>query len=247
MELDAPRTAEPERLRADRAAGQLDGPLREVVRVVVPLEGVEPLRQGCRDRIAGAALGQLDLEPADLGLGGPEDTRTRCAGDQLRAEADAEQRRPALELPLEEAELRRKPRVTVLLIGMHGAAEHDRGVGALVGHADAGDVSLDELVPCGLHGVLEDAWADVVAVREREDPHAASLPSTVWAVADTHPPYNPADGRAADRRVRLGRRRPDGAARVPGDTAARGFRLSRRRRPPALRPASAGRAAPLRP
>ena len=96
VELDAPRTAEPERLRADRAAGQLDGPLREVVRVVVPLEGVEPLRQGCRDRIAGTALGQLDLEPADLGLGGPEDAhplRGRSAATRGRRRAWASRAR----------------------------------------------------------------------------------------------------------------------------------------------------------
>ena len=127
---------------------------------------------------------------------------------------------------------------------MHGAAEDDRRVGALVRDAVAGDVPLDELVPCGPHGVLEDAGADVVAVSQREDPHGG--PEHAGTVADTPPPYNPADGRAADRRVRLGRRRPDGAARVPGDAAARGLRLPRRRRAPALRPASAGRAAALR-
>src|SRR6266540_3979962 len=44
VELDPPGpVAEPERLGADRAACELDGPRRETVRVVVPLEGVETL------------------------------------------------------------------------------------------------------------------------------------------------------------------------------------------------------------
>ena len=175
MELDAPRAPEPERLRADRAAGQLDCPVREVMGVVVPLEGVEPRRQRRPDRIGGALVRQLDREPAHLGLGGPVDARAGGAGDQLRAEADAEERRPALELALEQAELGPEPGVAVVLVGMHRAAEDDHRVGVLVGDAVAGDVSLDELVAGGPHGVLEDAGADVVAVREREDPHAASL------------------------------------------------------------------------
>ena len=53
MELDTPGPAEPKRLCADRAAGQLDCARREVVGVVVPLEGVEALRQGRRDGIGG--------------------------------------------------------------------------------------------------------------------------------------------------------------------------------------------------
>src|SRR6266508_6712725 len=46
MALDAPgRLAEPERLVAARAARELDGSGRNVVRVVVPVEGVEALGQ----------------------------------------------------------------------------------------------------------------------------------------------------------------------------------------------------------
>ena len=46
-------------------------------------------------------------------------------------------------------------------------------------------------------------------------------------------------GSSAGRRVRLGHGRPDRPARVPGDDAARGFRLPRRRRAPAVRAARA--------
>ena len=169
---------EPERLRADRAAGQFDGAVREVVGVVVPLKGVEPRRERRRDRIGGSLGRHLDREPADFGLRGPEDLGTRCPGDQLRPKADAEHGRAALELPLEQAKLRPEPGMAVLLVGMHGAAEDDHSVGALLGNAAAGDVALDELVAGRPRGVLEDAGADVVAVGEREDPHAASLPST---------------------------------------------------------------------
>src|SRR6266487_442019 len=53
------------------------------------------------------------------------------------------------------------------------------------------------------------------------------------------------DGRAGDRRLRLGHGRPHSSPRVPGDDAARGLRLSRRPRALALRPAVAGRGARL--
>src|SRR5256714_4907772 len=49
------------------------------------------------------------------------------------------------------------------------------------------------------------------------------------------------DGRAGHRCLRLGHGRAHGSPRVLGDDAARGFRLPRRPRPPAVRPASAGR------
>src|SRR5256886_7355499 len=51
------------------------------------------------------------------------------------------------------------------------------------------------------------------------------------------------DGRAGDRRLRLGHGWTHGSPRVPGDDAARGLRLPRRPRAPALRPAVVGRGA----
>src|SRR5881397_2052698 len=49
------------------------------------------------------------------------------------------------------------------------------------------------------------------------------------------------DGRAGDRRLRLGYGWTHGSPRVPGDDAARGLRLPRRPRAPALRAAAARR------
>ena len=57
---------------------------------------------------------------------------------------------------------------------------------------------------------------------------------------------HPRDGRAADRRLRLGRGRPDRPARVSRDDAARGRRLPRRQRAAAVRAAAARRDPPLR-
>ena len=66
VELDAPGVSEPERLRADAAARQLDGSGREGVGVVVPLEGVELLGQRSRHRVLCGGSGALDRNPADF-------------------------------------------------------------------------------------------------------------------------------------------------------------------------------------
>ena len=58
--------------------------------------------------------------------------------------------------------------------------------------------------------------------------------------------YTAARGCPPDRRVRLRCRWAHRPARVPGDDAARGLRLPRRRRPPALRAAPARRDPPIR-
>src|SRR3954453_11945668 len=116
MELHAPgAVAEPERLRAQLVARELDGAGGEVVRVVVPLERVEARRQPAEEGIVvglGGVLqgeragvrqraedwmvvgcgGAPDGNPADLRLAGGTDVRARGLREQLRAEADAEQR-----------------------------------------------------------------------------------------------------------------------------------------------------------
>ena len=83
VKLHAPGVPEPERLRADAAARQLDGPGRERVRVVVPLEGVEPLGQRSRDRIVRRGRRALDRKPADLRLARAEDLGAGRPGDEL--------------------------------------------------------------------------------------------------------------------------------------------------------------------
>jgi len=70
VELDSPGAiAEAERLRADRAPCQLDGAGRDPMRVVVPLERLEPLGQAAEQLVVACLLRQLDRVPADLGLG----------------------------------------------------------------------------------------------------------------------------------------------------------------------------------
>ena len=117
---------------------------------------------------------QLDRKPADLRLARAEDL---CAGrprDELRAEADAEQRRAVVEQALEPAQLRRQPAVALVLVGMHRAAEDDHGVGTLWRRAAELYRPLDELVPGVLHGVGEDAGTNARAVRDCEDTHGPS-------------------------------------------------------------------------
>ena len=60
---------------------------------------------------------------------------------------------------------------------------------------------------------------------------SSATPGTLSGRAVRRRPYTPADGFAPDRHVRLRRRRPHGAARVPGHAAPRGLRLLRRLAP----------------
>ena len=101
VELDPVRALQPERLCAELAPCELDGAGRELVGVVVPLEGVELRLERAQDGIVSRGLRQLDLEPADLGLassGAP--TRPRPAraaarrGRRRRAAARARARSP---------------------------------------------------------------------------------------------------------------------------------------------------------
>ena len=91
VKLDPPGpVAQPERLRADAAPRKLDGACGKTVRVVVPLEGEEAVREPAEDRIVACFPGQLDRGPADLGLGRRADRRMRRLGQELRAQADPE-------------------------------------------------------------------------------------------------------------------------------------------------------------
>ena len=182
MELDAPRVLDPVGLGADRAAGQLDRAGGERVGVVMPLKGVEPFGQRAHDGVVRRGGRALDGEPADLRFRRAEHFGARRPGDELGAEADAEQRGAAVEQALEPAQLRRQPAVALVLVGMHRTAEDDHRIGTLRRRAAELDRPLDELVPGLLHGVSEHAGADARAVRQRKYTHGPSAPATSLAL-----------------------------------------------------------------
>src|SRR5437867_3134324 len=98
MELDPPGVrAEPVCLQTDGALGERDGRRGRADLIAVPLEGLEAARQRGEQRIAAALRHQRDLAPADLRLAGPARRSTAGLGEELRAEADPEQRRVRLE------------------------------------------------------------------------------------------------------------------------------------------------------
>src|SRR5438132_8990283 len=110
MELDAPGVrSQPERLRTGFTARELDGSRRQTVRVVVPLERDKALRQPCKDGIVRGGLGQLDRKPTDLSLAGRDDRRVRGLGEQLRTQADSEDRCVQVEQPVQEEVLLAQP------------------------------------------------------------------------------------------------------------------------------------------
>ena len=103
--------------------------VRELEAVVVPLEGVDPLRQHADDRIVPAGVVEsTSCQPTSARGAGPTRAPDR-AGDQLRAEADAEERDLARDRPADELGLIGEPGVLGVLVRVHGAAEdHDRVV-----------------------------------------------------------------------------------------------------------------------
>ena len=109
VELQAPGAlAEPEGLEADARCGERDGARRQVEAVVVPLERHEPLRAGREDRVVLRLPGAARRRTSRSRARPPAiDRRLRRLRDQLAAEADPEQRHPAVEEPLDE---QRSPR-----------------------------------------------------------------------------------------------------------------------------------------
>ena len=131
MELDPPGrpTVEPERLRADVAACELDAALREVERVVVPLEDRGARRAGrrARRRRRPAGVSETSSQPISGALAG-RTARAGGAREHLRAEADPEDRDPGREHVREELLLVREPVEAVVLVRVHRAAEDHDGV-----------------------------------------------------------------------------------------------------------------------
>ena len=121
-----------------------------------------------------ASRGQLDREPADLGLGRGHHRRVGGAREQLRAEADAERRQAEVEQPLQEERLLAQPRMVVVLVRVHRAAEdHHRAVGVERprDRRPPGEAPLVEPVAALERDLAERAGAAVVAVDHAEHVH----------------------------------------------------------------------------
>src|SRR4051794_33334003 len=125
VELQADAAPGAERVRADRAARELDRAGRQRERVVVPREP----RAG-RD---GAAVGRLELEPADLGGRRGAHLAAERRRERLAAEAQAEHRDPRLVGLAQEGDLRRDPRVGRGVDGVLGAERGDRAIPPRIG------------------------------------------------------------------------------------------------------------------
>ena len=183
MELHAPdAVAEPERLRARRAPCELDRACGHAVGVVVPLEGVEALRERAEDGILARGVGQLDLVPADLGLVGAVHGRVRRFREQLRAEAHAEGRHVEVEQPLEEEVLVAEPGVALLLVGVHCASEDEHCVVRVDGtrrRSAPGERPLVVRVPRVLDDAREQFGPRVCTVDHRQHIHVLTVAGVV--------------------------------------------------------------------
>ena len=132
VELDTPGVSEPECLRADAAARQLDGSGRERVGVVVPLEGVEPLGQRSRDRVVAPrqSVRSTGSQPTSDSLerktSAPAARATSCEPRQTPSSGV-----PWSSKPSSQRSSVRQPAVPLVLVGVHRAAEDDHRVGAL--------------------------------------------------------------------------------------------------------------------
>ena len=97
-----------------------------------------PLGQDADHRIGETGVVDVDLVPADLRRRGRADVRADRARDQLRAEADAEERHFAVDRLADERGLVGEPRMLCVLVGVHRAAEdHDRVVASGASSAEA--------------------------------------------------------------------------------------------------------------
>jgi hypothetical protein len=179
VELDAPDAcAEPVRLRARVVARQLDRARRDAGRVFVPLEGRKAAGEGREDSVVSRRVGELDREPADLGLRRALDAASRRAREELCSEADSERRCAFVEDALEVRELRHEPRVRLILVRVRRPAEHEHGsvlARLPLRQLAAVKVHLDHAVAAGLDHVAEERGSSAVAVHEREDIHVPNV------------------------------------------------------------------------
>ena len=110
-----------------------------------------------RQPISGAAA-RRGRAPADL-------------GDELSAEADAQQRRAPLQVAADQLLLRAQPGVCRLLVDVHRAAEHHHRLEAVQRRRRVAErrVPLDQL---GTGHLAEHAGPGVAVMDDREDSHS---------------------------------------------------------------------------
>ena len=176
VELDSPGdVADPIGLRADRTAGEDRRALRWQGLIAVPLEGLEARRQRPDHRIGSPLLGHLDASPADLRLTRAPRGAPGGLGQQLRAQADRQNRHAIVDHRREEILLEAQPGMAVLLIGVHRATEGEDGV--VVGDLELRpgpplrEQPLVQLHPALGHLVGEDARAGVRLVHDGQRSH----------------------------------------------------------------------------
>jgi hypothetical protein len=140
----------------------------------VPLEALEGGGEHAEQRIVRAFGQDSDRVPPDLrGARAAHRPAPRLC-KQLRTEAGAEQRRPAIDQLGQQCQLALDPGVRLALVGVHRAAEGQHGVVAerVGGRLELlCDQPLVVLHPAGGHRLGEDAWAGVGLMHDRERPH----------------------------------------------------------------------------
>jgi hypothetical protein len=178
VELHAPRAfSQPVGLEANRARGERYGSGWELERVAVPLQRLEALGKPAEDRIASRLGCERHLVPADLLLRSGPDPRAGGLGEELASQAHAEGRDLRGEESLEQPVFFAKPRMSFLLVDMHGTAEEEHGVERLriIRRRAVRRRPLQELPAPVADGVAEDAARGIRLMEEREDSHRGSL------------------------------------------------------------------------
>ena len=195
--------------RAAGLAASWTAPCRELEAVVVPLERLHAAREDAEDRVGGARLVHVDVVPTHLCVPGGPDVGARGAGEELSAQADAEEGHAGAEGRLDEGRLAGEPGVLGVGVRVHRAAEdHDRvpragvagrraavrGEPAVEPVAALADDALEQAAAAGL-GVLVDNGEDAHAADC--SPAPARRASARWAAARRRPPPGRPPRRAA--------------------------------------------------
>src|ERR1700730_9374369 len=108
---------------AHRSRGEMDGALRQIEGIAVPMQHRRsremPKWRGC------GGIRQVDRPPADLLDTGRIDSGAERAGDELGAKADAESRPAGNYACFEKIEFLAQKWILVFLVNTNGRAEHD--------------------------------------------------------------------------------------------------------------------------